>query len=267
MSQYISEQKGGYKMGRVLLTGSSGFLGLALSKALLQWHEVIPLDRDWNVVPLDIDYIIHCGAYGNMYDQTSEMEIFRVNVKRTFDLLEATKVLSYKKFVYVSSSSVSLPTQTMYSVTKKMVENLIKAYNKPISIVRPYSVTGVGEQSAHLIPTLIDAAFTGKVIPFIPDPCHDFIDISDVVKSIIRIMNFDSLEAYQHPVFDLGSSDSYSNQEVLNIVENITGKKVHTKYTPAMRSYDTRKWESPISWSTKSLNTSIKEMVEAYGKK
>lgn len=256
---YSLNQKGG-QMARILISGSRGHLGKALTQALSTSHEVIPLDRDWTTVPLNIDYILHCGAYGNHYDQTSPLEIFRVNVKRTFDLLEATKGIPYKKFIFISTSSVLIPHQTMYSVTKKMIEDLIRAYDKPISIVRPFSVTGIGDAKTHLIPTLIDAAYTGKVIPFVREPSHDFIDIEDVVKGMIKVMTM------ENGTYNLGSKESYNNQEVLNIAENLTGKKIQVKITEQMRSYDTKKWVSNECWSTKPLQTTIKEMIEDYRK-
>lgn len=252
-------------MEQCLVSGSHGFLGKHLVAALEQRQfEIIRLSRDWKEIP-EVDYIFHLAAYGNRYNQQDEDEIIRVNLMQTLDLFMTTKNMPYKKFVYVSTSSITLPVQTLYSASKLACEALIRAYDKPIVIVRPYSVTGVGEQEEHLIPTLIRAAYSGEEVPFVPEPVHDFIDVEDVVEAMIEIV-WKDLFFYcgGDTIYDLGSGQNYSNRQVLELVEKITNKKVKTKIVAPMRNYDNLEWKSPQNWSHKSLEQSIKEMVEDY---
>lgn len=248
-------------MERCLISGSHGFLGEHLIRVLERRSlEVIRLLRDWNQIP-EVDYIFHLAAYGNLASQTDRATIFRVNIVRTFDLLEATRNMLYKNFVYVSTSAVDLPVQTLYSASKLAAEALTQAYDKPIVIARPYSITGMGEQKEHLIPQLIEAAYTGKSIPFVPEPVHDFIDVEDVVKGLIEI-------SQKSPdVYFFGSGISYSNYQVLKLVEQITGRHIKTQIVPSLRDYDTYEWKAPYPYGTKLLEESIKEMVEAYDRK
>ena len=249
-------------MERCILTGSSGFLGSALSAELSnQGFKVTPLTRDWETIPKDTKYIYYLATYGNMYDQTDEEEIFRVNVAGTYRLLKATEEIPYKRMVYVSSSSVLLPNQTAYSKAKCQAEVFCESFRKPISIVRPYSVTGVGEQESHLIPTLIRAAYSGEEVPFVPTPRHDFIDIEDVVRNLI------SISQASRGTYPIGSGKSYSNQEVLAMVEYVTGKTINTREVESLRSYDTTDWKAPYSVAHKPLLQSIGEMVKAYDRK
>lgn len=207
-----------------------------------------------------VDYIFHLASYGNMYQHTDREEIFRANIERTFQLLESTKDMDYKSFVYVSSSSVGLANQTLYSACKKATEALISAYDNRITIVRPYTVTGIGEQKEHLIPTLIDAAFTGKEIDFVSEPGHDFIDVQDVVTAMIGI----ALGLRYKKIHHIGSGKSYKNIEVLGLVELVTGRKINFREVDSMRSYDTKLWVSSEKWATISLIKIIKEMVKDY---
>lgn len=214
------------------------------------------LSRDWIEIP-QVDEIYHLATYGNMYHHQDRKEIFMANLTKTFDLLETTKDMNYKKLLFVSSSAVELPMQTLYSACKKACEDLITAYNKPVVIVRPYSITGVGEQKEHLIPTLIDAAFTGRVIPFVLEPVHDFIDVSDVVEAMIIITS--------PGLYHLGSGKSYSNAQVKKMVEDITRRKIEIKEVSNLRTYDEKKWLAPNGiWAKKTLIQSIKEMVDDY---
>jgi len=206
----------------------------------------------------DVDWIFHLSSYGNMYQHDNRKEIFKANVANTFSLLEATRNMDYKKFVYISSSSVLLPKQTLYSSCKSACEELIQSYDKPIVIIRPFSITGVGEQPEHLIPTLIDAAFTGKTIPFVPEPVHDFIDVEDVVRAMV--------ELEQGGIYEVGSGVSRTNEQVKAEVEFVTGKKINTNIVKNLREYDHSDWQSKSDWLTKTLTQTIKEMVQAYEK-
>lgn len=219
----------------------------------------LPRFIDPSTLPDRIDFIYHLASYGNLHSQTDSAAIFQANLRYTFDLLEATKNKPYQKFVYVSSSSVNLPKQTLYSACKKACEELTRAYDKPIIIVRPFSVTGVGEQKEHLIPTLIDAAFTGKTIPFVPEPVHDYIAVEDVAFALIDITN--------PRIYEIGSTISYSNLDVLDLVELMTGKKIKVKPVNQLRVYDTNSWKSKEDWSIQSLARIIERMVDDYQQK
>jgi nucleoside-diphosphate-sugar epimerase len=189
------------------------------------------------------------------------------NVCALHYLLESSKNIPYKAFINFSTSAIGLPVQSLYSTTKVMGEKLstfyATMYSKPIVNVRPYSVTGVGEQEAHLIPTLIRAAHSEETVPFVPEPVHDYIDIEDLVRLVTYIIdNVDSVA----PICHLGSSVSVSNADVLRIVEKVTGRNVSTKRVDSMRSYDSTDWVAPGSqlFEMKPLERSIREMVEVY---
>lgn len=215
------------------------------------------------------DVIIHTSAYGNMSTQADPYQTIRANVLLLHRLLEVSKDIPYKAFINFSTSAIQLPTQTLYSTTKAMGEQLstfyAKTYSKPIVNVRPYSVTGVGEQEAHLIPTLIRAAYTGEEVPFVPEPTHDFIDIDDVVKGIVKVI--DNPAPYMAEPVNLGTGHAYSNREVLDVVQRVTGREVHIRETAeAYRPYDALYWVAPWGFLSehKSLEQIIKEMVAAH---
>jgi nucleoside-diphosphate-sugar epimerase len=170
-------------------------------------------------------------------------------------------------FCYMSSSSVTLPVQTPYSRTKRAAEEILQALPEVKScIVRPYSVTGVGEQKEHLIPTLIRSCMEGEEMPFAPWPVHDFVDVEDVVSGLIRLS-----EKQLTGVFEFGKGIPYSNQEVKDHVEEACGYKANVKLAANLRAYDNQSWacKQPfvpvgIFRATKTLAESISEMVEAY---
>src|ERR1035437_6380753 len=129
---------------KVLITGASGFLGSHLAKAL-SGQKILTLKHGLfspeDVTKVAPDVIYNLAAYGNMSNQKDEWENVNANIIGLWTLLQVTKDLPYKKFVQISTSSVLLNHQTMYSSTKLGGEALCKAYideyKKPIVVVRP----------------------------------------------------------------------------------------------------------------------------------
>lgn len=253
------------------VTGASGFLGSHLLQAL-EGREVtaIPHAKIKTIKLKPFDNFFFLSAYGNMYSHTDDKKIIQANVSDLIDIILQVDGRKFNSFVYMSTSSVKLQKQTMYSRTKKASEEILlsfaEKYHKPICIIRPYSITGVGEQKEHLIPTLIRSCLDGEQVNFVPHPVHDFIDIDDVVAGIV---NLSSNRA--RGIFELGSGKKHTNRQVLEIVEKVTGKKANVNTVGQLRLYDNENWVSSnfrarsYGWlPQKSLEQSITEQVEAY---
>ena len=256
-------------MEEIYCTGATGFIGSHLIKRL-DGCKAIPHQEIQNFNST-FDKFYFLSAYGNMATHTDYSQIMQANVLDVLRVLspEAIKQ-NFSSFVYLSSSSVSLKKQTMYSRTKKAAEELLlglmEVHDLPITIIRPFSVTGVGEQPAHLIPKLIHSCMTGERMDFVPRPIHDFIDVDDVVEGILTLSRH-----HAKGVFELGTGEGISNVEVLRMVEEATGKKANVRVIDSMRDYDTKDWMSGnftarrYGWRPKkTLQQSINEMVEAY---
>ena len=254
----------------IYATGSKGFIGKHLLKALKEDVVCIPHDEITSVKLKSFDFFYFLSTYGNMYHHKENGKIFQANVVDLVSVLKQISKINFKSFIYMSTSSVKLRTQTMYSRSKKAAEEILlsymEKYKAPICIIRPFSVTGVGEQKEHLIPTLIRSCMTGELVNFDPKATHDWIDVSDVVDGILNLSNHSA-----KGIFELGTGSQYTNQEVLNIVQMITEKKANINVVERLRDYDNENWVSTnfkargYGWLPgKSLDTTIKEMVEAY---
>jgi len=244
-----------------------GFIGSHLAKKLDITH--IPHEKIKSVRLKPFDYFYFLSSYGNMAFHTDEDKIFQANVLDLITILSKAKKFQFKSFMFMSTSSIMLKRQTTYSRMKRVAEELLLSFMErhdlPVCIIQPFSVTGVGEQEAHLIPTLLRAAKTGETINFVPQPVHDWIDVDDVVDGIISLTEHKARGIYQ-----LGTGIKTSNQQVLNIVEEITGKKIHVNVVDSLRDYDTQDWVSynfkarSYGWfPKKTLFQSIKEQYEA----
>ena len=258
-------------MERIILTGASGFLGknlierISKEKIIILPHEEIKVTT---IKPFSRFFFL--SAYGNMAHHDDDDKIIQANLLDLVDMATQAKRFEFDSFVFISTSSVKLKYQTLYSRTKKAAEEVLLAlaekHNLPFCIIRPYSITGVGEQKEHLIPTLIRAAMTGEIIDFVAKPVHDFIDVSDVVEAIINLSDHGV-----RGIYEVGTGMACSNQQVREIVERITGKPISVRLVSKMRDYDNEEWvyknyrARSFGWlPKKSLEDSIRGMVEAY---
>lgn len=252
-----------------IITGANGFIGSRLIKRLGD-VESLPHELIQAAKFAPYDYFYFLSSYGNIATQDDEFKTFKANFEDLLHVLKESKQMSFKSFVYFSSSSVMLRKQTTYSRSKRIAEELLLAHmerhNLPICIIRPFSVTGVGEQKEHLIPTLIDAAIKGKQINLVPNATHDFIDVEDVVSGTLDLSQHGARGIYQ-----LGTGIKTTNLEVLRLVEKVTGKPILYKEISSMRAYDNDNWVSnnfkarSYGWLPKiTLEQSIERMVKAY---
>lgn len=221
-------------------------------------HQVIKLKHEDITSDFDVDVVFNLASYGNMSYQQDRDEIFKANITNLYALLNG----KWKKFINFSTSSVLLPTQTMYSATKAAGEQLVSFY-KGIN-VRPSTIIGKGEQKEHLIPTLINSCLTGESMPFVPEPTHDFIDIEDVIEGTLKVLE----NGEEGMSYNISNNNKWSNQDVKYIVEFKTGRKANTYNVGTLRKYDTFDWRINnydtmlLGWKPKKpLEQSIEEMI------
>lgn len=248
------------------ITGSSGFLGEALVNRLEQQNKEVSRLNRTGFIPSDAQLIIDCAAFGNLASQRKDAkEIYKANLWRVFTEME--HLTPNQRFIYISSSSVMRPKQNLYSLSKKAAEEYLQFQDKQIAIVRPFSITGMGDQEEHLIPTLIRSCLTGEEMPFVSEPHHDYIDVDDVVDALLTIAKHGQ---FKGEIYQVGTGRSISNQEVKDIVEEMIGKKANTYEVESLRDYDSANWVADttrihsLGWSPKKgIKQTIAEMIYA----
>lgn len=247
------------------VTGASGFIGKRLMERLRGHSVAIPHRQITDMWIQPYRRMFFLSAYGNMADHQDVRMMIGANIRDPSWLAVRTLALeiSIDSFLLVSSSSVTLPVQTPYSRTKRAAEEMILATPLPACVVRPYSVTGRGEQPNHLIPTLIRSCLEGTAMDLVPDATHDYVDVEDVVDGLLMLSNRKATG-----VFELGNGIPITNEEVLSIVESVTGRKANVRIVEKLREFDHDDWfcrEPAEGWTPKKhLGQSVAEMVEAY---
>jgi len=258
---------------QILINGRHGFIASHLAEALEPQVDVIAGNR-FGYVPI-VDGIYDLASYGNLYHQTDVMKMYEANLFRVLDLLGNAEKYDYKFCILTSTTSVLLPNLSYYSLSKEAMEELArkwaKDHDKPIVVVRPSTIVGVGEPNVHLIPTLIKSCIEGTVMPFVREPTHDFLDVGDFVSAVSLVAS--KAKELSGQVINIGSGTKTTNDQVRALVEAVTGRKAKVTIQDTLRPYDTPHWDidtwhiRSLGWSPKKLLVdTIKEMVKAYGK-
>lgn len=238
------------------ISGSSGFIGQAMAEHILKKTKTVyAINKKMDIFNLTRlfelhkpDYIIHLASYGNHNHQDRFPVMVEANIMNTYNILEAVKHFDYKKFYNVSTSSIMLKDQTLYSITKHCGEQLAAMY-KNVVTVRPYSVYGPGEASHRFIPTVIDCLNSGNEMILDKEAVHAWIYIDDMIKAMFAGET------------ELGGR-MISNKEIVDILQDISGKKL--KFTTAtLRDYDCGDIEGPGICYT-SLYDGLKQTYEYF---
>lgn len=270
---------------RCLITGSSGFIGQALSKHVSgQGYEVVALPRNllyqskelavW-IDQLKPELIYHLAAYGNKYDQRDQRTIIKANIMALSNLLLASKNTHYSAFINFGSSSEygrkdrpmretdSLDGESFYAVTKAAGTMLAKAfahrYQKPIVTVRPFSVYGLSDDPRKFIPTAVSAFRDNTPLQLAPG-VHDWIYLLDFLDGLTVVTKHAAQLRGQ--AVNIGSGTQTSNHAIVSMLRRISGKPGVVKQTARMRDYDTSEsWVADITL-LKSLGWKPKTEIE-----
>lgn len=140
---------------KILITGSHGFVGTHLVKALEGQHEILR----WDILseePLpEVDVVIHLAAkvHDTKHTTTAE-EYFRVNTELTKKLYDQFLRSSAQKFIFLSSIKAQ-DGDTPYALSKRQAERSLDFArdDKKVFILRPCMIYGKG-MKGNLLPLL-----------------------------------------------------------------------------------------------------------------
>jgi nucleoside-diphosphate-sugar epimerase len=236
---------------REIICGAGGFLGSNLRKHLeSKGKEVIVLPTEMLLDPPDMHvflkihepyHLYYLAAYGNLHGQSDLDEIYRAIIIKFLNLLQATKETMVEAIITAGSTSeygnktepmredMLLEPDTFYAAAKAGATHLAQAWSirekAPVVVFRPASMTGVGEQEIHLIPTLIRSCLFGEAMPFVGEAMHDYINVLDVCSAIEILA--EKAGEIKGQIFNVGTGVQTSNLIIKEMIEHITGKKAN----------------------------------------
>ena len=196
---------------KILILGSSGFIGSHLVKFLLKNNEVVQFDMnpppqkiadsefikgsilDKTLVTSamkDVDIVYHFAAMTDIdIVNDNPAQAIEVNIAGTSNVLEACVQERIERFIFSSSVYVYSEFGGVYKSTKQACELLIEDYNKMhdlgYTILQLGSVYGPGAKQINLISRLINEALSLKEIHHYGtgEEVRQYIYVKDVVQA------------------------------------------------------------------------------------
>lgn len=226
---------------RILLTGSSGFVGKHLIEVLKRKkHTIVEFSRSSGGNILDpttitprvkgIDIIIHAAA--EIDETKSQEEIYQTNVQGTKNLLAAAENQKIQQFIFLSSVGVYGETKeklteesplnpiTPYEKSKAEAEKAVLEYQEvfPVTIIRPALVIGENKYWKSIYKII------QKGFPLIGkgENAWQMIYVKDLVEFIAKCVANE--DAYGE-TFICAEKEIHSLREVVDMIADAQGKK------------------------------------------
>jgi nucleoside-diphosphate-sugar epimerase len=180
----------------------------------------------------------------------------QANVLGTANLLEATASCDAPRFVHLGSSleygagddplhEDALPRPATYYGMTKLAATLLcqqaaRANGRAIVVLRPFNVYGSWEKPSRLVPTAIAAALHRREMALTaPGYRRDWVFVDDVVDACLRAL---TAEGVAGEVINIGSGEARSNEEVVDLVREITGRELSVR----IGAHPARAWDNPF---------------------
>jgi UDP-glucuronate 4-epimerase len=309
----------------ILVTGGAGFIGSHLSERLLrEGHRVIVLDnfddfydprrKRKNLAPLlknpgfrlyegdlrdeaylknvfsaeTIEIVAHLAARAGVRPSIQFPALYTdVNIRGTFNLLEACRHHGVGRLVFASSSSVygnnpKVPFSeadnvdnpiSPYAATKKAGELICYTYHHlygmDIACLRYFTVYGPRQRPEMAIHQFTRLIHQGKKLSLFGDGSsrRDYTYIEDAVEGTMNAL----LRKHGYRIYNIGESQTTSLRELVRLIEDLVGKKAVTEYLPAQpgdvdRTYaDIRKAREGLGYNPMTdMPTGLRRFVEWY---
>lgn len=211
-----------------------------------------------------IDAVVHLAAYIAAGESMHKPEAYwHNNTLNTILLLDALRKRGVKKLVFASTAAVygspeKIPITedapknpiSTYGMTKLAMDMALtsesSAHGLDATSLRFFNVAGayegLGERhpvETHIIPLLLEVAASkrpvfglfGNDYPTDDGTCiRDYIHVYDLARAIHLALKTD--HPNEHHIYNLANGKGFSNRQVIDAVERVTGKKIPVEVNP-----------------------------------
>lgn len=265
---------------KIVITGSEGFIGQHLVKALiLLGHNIVGMDIRVNVNQ-DIrdlffvqktfkkekpDIVIHLAARATVELGIADpIETYMTNIIGTANILEASRRNNIKLVIVASSDKEygdsttegyteeqSIKGICPYSTSKACADLIARSYWKiwklATVVVRCSNIYGPGDSTlSRIVPRTIDCILHDK--PAILQGrglfVRDFLYIDDLVEGYLRILR-KPFHLLGGRTYNFGTGKGTSCKEIIHMLYTISQKKLRVRYVPEIPATIFRQINNP----------------------
>jgi UDP-glucose 4-epimerase len=234
------------------------------------------------------DYVVHLAALWLLQCHDFPRSAFEVNVRGTFNVLEACRDAGIKRLVYSSSASVygdavQIPmteehpfnNRTFYGATKIAGEAMARAfferYALPYVGLRYMNVYGARQDYKGtyiaVIMKMLDRIDQGLPPILYGDgsQAYDFIYVTDCARANVCALKSNATDQF----YNVGSGTRTSLRELAELILEITGSDLDIQYEPQGKTFvtnrigSTAKAEKEIAFrTTVELRDGLERLIE-----
>lgn len=250
------------------------------------------LEDNFTALVDNVDIIYHLISTTIPAEDTSHIvREIEQNVIPTVRLLEAVKESNVQNIIFASSGGTvygekgthcneiedRLKPICSYGVQKKTIESYFELYghiyNIPYRIARISNPYGLGQDPSKpqgIIPIFINRILSGQPIKVFGkgENKRDYIFVQDLLEALEQLGDYDG---EQH-IFNIGHGDSHSIKEIIQLIEQESGKSfVNIEYVDERKCdvsnsiLDIERTKEELNWSAeKSLEDGIQFILDYY---
>lgn len=252
---------------RILITGSTGFVGRHLVPKLLdKGHEILELTIEpqlsiqlygdgtlkylitedqqgltESIKSFKPDIVIHLASFlTSADDYQTQIKLLSTNVLFFCRVLDAIKDSDVKLFIntgtfaeYFKGDDEYDPAY-LYSATKTASRSFLDYYSKVYTFkqatVVPYTIYGGHDTQKKIIDIIYDSIVSSTPIDLSPgEQVLDFIHVDDVTDFYLHLID-NANQLPQKSNFKLGTGIGHTLKQLAGIIENITKKKTNINW-------------------------------------
>lgn len=232
----------------------------------------------------EIDAIIHLAAWAGVTRSFDIPAVYvRNNIEGTVNLIDLAVKYKIPNFIFASTSSVYGKNPTPfredmsadtplapYPATKRACEIMLKTYSINydinVTVFRIFNPQAPRMRPDLALPKMIKSCLYGTEFPVYwsgMDPKRDYCYIGHMFEAIDSILE----KPFKYEIFNLGNSSPVGLNELMDIVEDVVGKKINKKIMPERKGEmevtyaDIEKARKLLHYDPK---TSLRECVSIY---
>ena len=248
-------------MNKILLTGSSGFIGSEILDQLSKNNIIYITQRNKKKVSknnqnikniyfknydnlnfklsnLKIDIVIHCAThYVKNHTSKDIKKLSESNILFGNIILENLKIMNVKKFIYFTTTwenynSIKKNYFNLYAVYKSIFREIISYYKKNLSYIKFYNLSisdtfGSFDKRKKIINLLKLNYKKNKSTKIISKNLYlNLLNVEDIVEALKILIK----KSYKSKDYILKNSKSYSVKEIIDKINKTSKKKIKIQW-------------------------------------